>query len=63
MQEATKKTQSRDAEGSAVSEAPGRGPNKFGQVLQTLNLMSSAFKRCHHRGMSEILMPIMFNTM
>ena len=62
-QEATKKTQSRDAEGSAASEAPGRGPNKFGQVLQTLNTMSSAFKRCHHRSMSEILMPIMFNTM
>ena len=63
-QEATKKSQSDDAEGSAASEAPRRGgPNKFGQVLQTLNTMSSAFKRCHHRSMSEILMPIMFHTM
>ena len=63
-QEAIKKTQSVDAEGSAASEAPRRGgPNKFGQVLQTLNTMSSAFKRCHHRSMSEILMPIMFHTM
>ena len=62
-QEATKKTETHEAEGSAASEAPRRGPNKFGQVLQTLNTMSSAFKRCHHRSMSEILMPIMFKTM
>ena len=61
--EAAKQAPTADAQGVAAGTAPKRGPNKFGQALQTLNAMSSAFKRCHHRSMSETLMPIMFNTM
>eukprot|EP00959_Pyramimonas_sp_CCMP1952_P087936 1840026-Pyramimonas_sp.AAC.1 len=32
-------------------------------MLQALNAMSSAFKRCHRRSMGEMLMPMRFKNM